>query len=212
MERIPVTLRLARPDELDLLVEIDEDAGRLYAEGGLPIDLAPDHPFVVAEQARWRSALALERVFLATDARGEGVGFAALGTLDPLDALRMPERRESPEDAAPYLEQLSVRRGAMGRGIGRRLLRRAIAWAAAYGHGRSDARSGGLWLTTYGHLDWNRPFYEREGFVVVPECEWPDAIARHIAEQRACLPHPDRRVAMRRALRDRPPQSSTAAS
>lgn len=180
-------LRLARPEELALLVEIDEDAGQLYAEAGLPIELAPEHPFLAAEQARWREALEQGRVFLAADAQGRGLGFAALGTLGG-------------EAGAPYLEQLSVRRAAMGRGIGRRLLRRAIAGAEAIEARQGSARRGWLWLTTYGHLRWNRPFYESEGFTVVAEAEWPPAVAHHVEEQRACLPDPEQRIAMRRAL------------
>lgn len=180
-------LRLARPDELALLVEIDDDAGQLYTEAGLRIELAPDHPFLAAEQERWRSALAQGRVLLAVDAQDRGLGFAALGTLGS-------------DEAAPYLEQLSVRRAAMGQGIGRRLLRRAIARAEANDAQRGNARHGWLWLTTYAHLRWNRPFYESEGFAVVPEAEWLPAIAQHVAEQRACLPDPEQRIAMRRPL------------
>jgi len=80
----------------------------------------------------------------------------------------------------------------MRRGVGRGLLHHTFAWARANG----DA----LWLTTYGHLAWNRPFYEREGFAVMPEASWPPGVAHHIAEQRRWLPLPDERVAMRRAL------------
>jgi GNAT superfamily N-acetyltransferase len=186
----PALLRLARPDELALLVEIDDDAGQLYGEAGLPIELEPEHPFLAAEQARWRSALEERRVFLAVDAQDRGLGFAALGTLGAPGS----------EEGAPYLEQLSVRRAAMGRGIGRRLLRRAIARAEAHD---ASAPDGWLWLTTYGHLRWNRPFYESEGFAVVAEAEWPAAIAHRVDEQRACLPDPEQRIAMRRPLQGR---------
>lgn len=171
-------LRLAQPEEIDVLVAIDDDAGRLYAEAGLPIEFEPDHPFLVAEQARWRQAAGLGHVFLAVDAEGRGIGFAALGWAD----------------GEPYLEQLSVRSGAMRRGLGRRLLRRAIDCAA-----QQDGTS--LWLTTYGHLPFNRAFYEREGFVVVAEPGWPPDIEHHIAEQRRYLPDPEQRIAMRRPVR-----------
>jgi enoyl-CoA hydratase len=173
----PASLRLARADELEELIDIDEDAGALYAEAGVRIELAPDSPFLAAERVRWERAARLRRVFLAVGRDLRALGFAALDVLD----------------GEPYLEQLSVRRGAMRHGIGRQLLRRACAWAA---------RQPGdfLWLTTYDHLSWNRSFYEREGFVVVPEPEWPADIARHVAEQRAFLPDPEHRIAMRRRL------------
>lgn len=171
------SLRHAQPEEIEVLVAIDDDAGRLYAEAGLPIEIAPDHPFVVAEQARWRQAAGRGHVFLAVDAAGRGIGFAALGWVD----------------GEPYLEQLSVRLDAMRRGLGRRLLRRAIDCAAQQG-------GASLWLTTYGHLPFNRAFYEREGFVVVPEADWGPDVARHVADQRRCLPDPEQRIAMRRLV------------
>ena len=177
MERVTSSLRLARAHEIAELVAIDDDAGELYAEAGVRIELAPDCPFLVEEQARWLGAIEREQVFLAVDERDRTLGFAALDVLD----------------GEPYLEQLSVRRRAMRRGIGRQLLHRAFAWA-------EQQRGNFLWLTTYGHLPWNRPFYEREGFVVVAEPEWPPDIAHHIAEQRRCLPDPEQRIAMRRPI------------
>ncbi|MCL4686434.1 crotonase/enoyl-CoA hydratase family protein [Myxococcota bacterium] len=173
---VPVTpsLRLAREDELEELVGIDDDAGTLYPEAGVRIELAPDSPFLAAERARWQRAVRLERVFVAVGGDQRTLGFAALDVLD----------------GEPYLEQLSVRRHAMRRGIGRQLLRRARVWAA-------QQPGDFLWLTTYDHVPWNRVFYEREGFVVVPEPAWPADIARHVAEQRAFLPDPERRIAMR---------------
>lgn len=177
MEVLTPTLRLARTDEIDELVDIDDDAGALYDEAGIAIELAPDCPFLVSEQARWLRELERQQVFLAVDERERGLGFAALDVLD----------------GEPYLEQLSVRRGAMRRGIGRQLLHRAIAWAA-----QQDGPF--LWLTTYGHLTWNRPFYQREGFVVVPESDWGRDIAHHVADQRRWLPAPEQRIAMRRPI------------
>jgi GNAT superfamily N-acetyltransferase len=170
-------LRLAQPTDFDTIVAIDDDATRLYAQVGLHLDLPEDHPYVQQERARWRRALNLGRIFLAMEPHPGGeapVGFAALDLVD----------------GAPYLDQLSIRRAAMKRGFGRRLLARAIAWG--------DANGDALWLTTYGHVPWNRPFYEKEGFIVVPEPEWGPGIAADIAEQRLALPCPGHRVVMRR--------------
>lgn len=92
-------------------------------------------------------------------------------------------------DGAAYLEQLSVRRTAMRQGLGRRLLGRAIDWAG-------DAP---LWLTTYAHVPWNRPFYERHGFVTIPESACPPGIVAILDDQCRALPAPDERIAMRRS-------------
>jgi GNAT superfamily N-acetyltransferase len=111
------------------------------------------------------------------DAAEASLGFAALDIVD----------------GDPYLEQLAVRAAAMRRGIGALLLAHAAAWAKAQA-GRA------LWLTTYSHLPFNRPYYERHGYLVVPEEDCGPGILHHLAEQRRYLPAPAERVAMRRPL------------
>jgi GNAT superfamily N-acetyltransferase len=173
---VPVTIRRAVPGELELVVAIDDDAGQLYDSAGLHLDLPDDHPFIVNERAHWRRAIELGDTFVALDDAATPIGFAALERVD----------------GAPYLEQLSVRLTAMRRGVGRALLERAVAWARE----RGDV----LWLNTYGHLPWNRPFYEKEGFTVVPPAEWGPEMMAIVADQRRTLPAPEHRVVMRRAF------------
>jgi len=156
---------------------IDGDASALYAEHGLAIDLGPDHVFVRDELARWLRAAELGRVFMAVDASGVPLGFAALDLLD----------------GEPYLDQLAVRTSAMRRGIGGRLLARSAEWARATG-------TRALWLTTYAHLPFNRPYYERHGYSEVPESECGAGVRHHLAEQRRYLPAPEQRIAMRAAV------------
>jgi GNAT superfamily N-acetyltransferase len=167
------TLRAARPDEIDLLVAIDDDAGRLYMEAGLAIALAADDPFVLLERARWLAAAQRGDVLIAEDGSGTAMGFMASGVVD----------------GQPYLDQLSVRPAFMRRGLGSALLTRAI-----------EAAGGELWLTTYAHLPFNRPFYERAGFVPVPEPACGPELREILRIQRAALPLPEERVAMVRRL------------
>jgi GNAT superfamily N-acetyltransferase len=163
------TLRAARPDEIDLLVAIDDDAGRLYAEAGMIIELAPDDPFVQLERTRWLAATMRGDVLLAEDGEGSAMGFTASGDVD----------------GRPYLDQLSVRPAFMRRGLGTALLSRAI-----------EAAAGELWLTTYAHLPFNRPFYERAGFRVVAEAQCGPELRDILRIQREALPRPEQRVAM----------------
>ncbi len=176
-----IELRRGEGHEFATLLEIDDDATNLYPTAGIVLADLATTAFAAAEQARWRRSLLLQQVWVATAPAESGrvLGFAVLDILD----------------GAPYLDQLAVRCEVMGRGIGRMLLRRAIAWAATQA-------TGSLWLTTYGHLAWNRPFYEREGFVVMPEAAWGPGVAHHIAEQRKFLPDPEHRVAMCRPAID----------
>jgi GNAT superfamily N-acetyltransferase len=171
-------IEVARSSDFDEVVRIDDEATALYAEAGLELVLGAAHRFSQAEQARWRRSAELGQLFFAVNGEGARVGLAALDELD---------------DAA-YLDQLSVRRSAMRRGAGRFLVRHAIAWAENAGHAT-------LWLTTYGHLPWNVPFYTREGFELVPESECGDGVRHHLDDQRRWLPLPEQRVAMRRLLR-----------
>ena len=168
-----VAIRPARPDELATLIAIDDDAGTLAAEWGLAVDVDPSHPFVLAERARWLAAIARGLLEVAQAPDATLVGFAARGFVDD----------------EPYLDQLSVRRGWMRRGIGTTLLGRAVAWAAADPSGR-------LWLTTWAHVPWNAPFYRRHGFVPHPEAACGPELRATLRDQRGALPDADRRIAM----------------
>lgn len=166
-----LSLHTLPPEAIDEGIAIDDDACTLYSTVGVHFDIPPDHPFALSEYARWTQAARDGLAFVAR--RGEvAQALLVLGHVD----------------GSPYLEQLSVRTSAMRQGLGRLLVRYSIAWAA-------DAA---LWLTTYAHVPWNRPFYESEGFEVVPEREWTTGIAAIISEQRRWLPAPEQRVAMRR--------------
>lgn len=167
-------IRAAGPDELETVVDVEDDSFTLYAVHEVHLDLTPSHPFCVAERVRWARSVARGDTRIA-ELDGVPVGIAVLGWID----------------GEPYLDQLSVRRRAMRRGVGRALVEASIVWAGTQP----------LWLTTYAHLPFNRPFYESMGFERVEERRWPPEIAAVIATQRACLAHPDERCVMRHAPR-----------
>jgi N-acetylglutamate synthase-like GNAT family acetyltransferase len=86
-----------------------------------------------------------------------------------------------------------VLRPSLHAGVGSTLL------SAAEERARKSGTSA-LWLTTYRHLSWNRPFYERRGFVVVPEAQCGPQVRAELMFERRWLPAPQERVAMRKAL------------
>lgn len=178
-------IRPARSSEFDVVWDIDLDASVLFERAGLWTDFKDDHEFSVSERTRYLASLSAGKTLLAMAPSGEPVGFAALGTLD----------------GEPYLDQLSVRLSHMQRGLGTALIEAVARLAASTG-----ART--LWLTTYAHLPWNKPFYERRGFETIPATEWAPEIAGQISLQRKWLPFPDERVVMRRKLPLTPPYSS----
>jgi GNAT superfamily N-acetyltransferase len=175
--RADITIRPALVTEIDTLCAIDNDASVLFEQAGLTLDLPIGHEFAMNERARWVRSLLADQALLATSPDGAPIGFAAADTIDD----------ES------HLDQLSVRTQFMRQGVGTTLLNAVVAAARAAG-------SAGLWLTTYSHLSWNRPFYERQGFVVVPEKECGAGITEVLRYERRWLPRPEERVAMRRPL------------
>lgn len=105
------SLRTAHSDELQKLVAIDDEASELYAEAGLILEFEKDHPFVVAENLRWASAIEQGLAHVAVNRQGTPIGFTALGYVD----------------GEPYLDQISVLLNYMRRGVGTALLNQAIA-------------------------------------------------------------------------------------
>ncbi len=173
-----VTLRLGEPEDLATLGSIDQDAGTLFEDAGLFLDLPEDHEFPSAERRRWQECLAARTTLIAVDRSIGPIGFAAVGR----------------KDGCAYLAQISVRRCFMGLGIGGALLEAAAEIANAMG-------SPEFWLTTYGHLAWNRPFYERHDFVVMPDSACSRELLEEHSIEKKWLPLPEQRVVMRRVLR-----------
>jgi len=173
-----VTLRLGTVDDLATLIDIDNDASTLFEDAGMFLDLPENHEFPAAEHRCWQECLAARTTLFATDRSAASIGFAAVGR----------------KDCGAYLAQIAVRRNFMGLGIGGALLESAAQLAA-----ESGARE--FWLTTYGHLAWNRPFYERHGFVVMPDTACSPGLQEVQALEKKWLPLPEQRVVMRRILR-----------
>ncbi len=171
------SIRVARADEFHALCQIDVEASSIFAPAGVHMDLPDDHAYFVAERARWLQSVAAGAALVAVGASGTAIGFAAGAALD----------------GQAYLEQLSVHRSFMRRGIGTALLKAAESNA-------TEAGFQALWLTTYNHLPWNRPFYEQAGFEVAPEAGCGPGVARELASQRRWLPFPEQRVAMKKQL------------
>lgn len=170
-----VELRTGTFGDLEAVLRLDEDATALYSTVGLEVLLSREHPFSLDEERRWGRDLAEGRGILAF------VEDALVGFITCHDV-----------DGEAYLDQLSVRRSHGRQGIGRRLLTRAKIFAGLGGHAPRP-----LWLTTYRHVPWNQPFYERHGFVAVPERDCSPGIRDILQSQRDALPAPEERVALR---------------
>ncbi|MGS0686501.1 GNAT family N-acetyltransferase [Nakamurella sp. GG22] len=146
-------IQVARPDQLDELYEVELDADRRY----LDVGHAEISNGSVVAASTMLSAIQRRELLVASTA-GEVAGWVLLGQIGG-------ERT---------IEQLCVARRHQSKGIGGMLLDAAIELARANG-------IASLLLNTQSDVSWNRPWYERHGFRVVPENEWSPGM-REVAD------------------------------
>lgn len=130
-------IRLARSEECDRIVAIEDEAGRLFASAGLPADLPGMEPAMV------ELAIAQRRVWVV-DEGDIAVGFALVWH----------------RPGAIHLRELDVHPDVMRRGLGRRLVEHVVEQSRRQGVDR-------VTLTTFRDVPWNAPLYQRWGFVIV---------------------------------------------
>jgi GNAT superfamily N-acetyltransferase len=166
-------IRPPRPDEVQLLPQIENDADRRYARVGLRrvIDMPP------ATIASLEFARRHGRLWIAASPLGRPIGFALM-------KLR--------GDTA-WLDQLSVLDRWQRRGYGAALIDRTAGAARALGF---DV----LYLSTYRDVPWNGPFYERRGFSEVPRGSWSPALRAQIQRENSHGHPPWRRTIMQRRV------------
>lgn len=173
MTGAPPSLRPARHDDIVALQEIERAADTRFAGVGHP-ELADGA--VMPDDAAAR-AIDGGRITVA-EVDGVAVGFVVRGMLG----------------AEPSIAQLSVLPTAGRRGVGTALLEHALDEALAGGHAT-------MVLVTQSDVPWNRPFYERRGFEVVPESAWTPAMRAAMDAQATAGLDRATRVQMRRRLR-----------
>lgn len=150
-------IRLARPDEVPQLAEIENEAGAMFSGLGL-IDEALDVSFPRDDLTRLAG---MGQVWVACPPDGRPVGMVIAAVLE----------------GAVYVEEMDVRPGHGRRGLGARLLAAVCAWARAQGH-------PAVTLSTFRDVPWNGPFYRKHGFRDLPQAQWTPGM-RAIREQEA---------------------------
>jgi GNAT superfamily N-acetyltransferase len=169
----PYSIRVARPEEVPRLTQIEALAGTIFSGLGL-IDEALDVSFPLDDLAR---LVGEGQVWVACTANDVAVGMVIA----------------SARDGVAYVEEMDVLPEHGGRGLGARLLARVCAWAQAHGH-------GAVTLSTFRDVRWNGPFYRKHGFRDLQPAQWtPGMHAIREKEARHGL-RVDARVFMRREL------------
>lgn len=150
-------IRLARPDELERLSEIEDAAGTRFLGLGL-VDEALELSFPSEDLAH---LIDLGQVWVGCRDDGLAVGVVIA----------------SVRDGAAYVEELDVLPEHGRRGLGARLLSTVCGWAGAQG-------LTAVALSTFRDVPWNGPFYRRHGFRDLRPEEWTPGM-RMIREQEA---------------------------
>ncbi len=166
------TIRTASRDHVPTLIQIEKAAAEIFSTSDLPVALRQE---TVSPQTHLK---AIERghllVALRAD-RDQPVGYALL----------------APFDRYLHLLQMDVHPSVQRRGIGAELLDRIFTLGT---EGDFKAVS----LTTFEHIRWNAPWYEKHGFCIIEEADLPPFVAAILAKERGRGLR--RRVAMRRDL------------
>jgi GNAT superfamily N-acetyltransferase len=161
-------VRPARPDDTARLQAIEVAAGALFLGTDFP-EVARDEPPAAARLA------AAAAVLVAVDGDDTPLGYAQVELVG----------------GGAHLEQLSVDPAFGRHGIGASLLDAVWAWAGTNGH-------DSVTLTTFRDVPFNRPYYERRGFAVVPEAAWSPALRALVADEATHGLDPESRVVMLR--------------
>lgn len=149
-------IRSAKPEHLPFLNDIELAAAALFPAGFLPEHILSE---CVPSDAL---ACAMEKnmLFVAEAADGTPVGYAFLQTI---------------EDHA-FLAEIDVHPAHGQRGIGSALIRYAVESLRKTGWTE-------LYLTTFAHIKWNAPFYEKLGFRTLDAKEQPLFIRNILLEE-----------------------------
>jgi GNAT superfamily N-acetyltransferase len=166
-------IRLAEPEDVALLPSVERRAVRLFenwlTETGLTLEILDQ----VSSVDELEDALARGQLWVAVSVRDGPVGFAQVVILDQ----------------TAHLDELDVVPEYGRSGIGSRLLQTVCDWARKAGYEK-------VTLSTFKHVPWNAPFYERRGFVAVDSESLPPQHIELVTAEGVRGLRTDRRVIM----------------
>ena len=163
-------IRLATPCEIEALGAVEKSAATVFEGTHMSWAVASAHPPQIYQRA-------LEEGLLWVYDVGTVAGFVAA----------------SRQKDCIFIEELSVARDYQRRGFGRALLDTATARGAHLGCRAAV-------LITDRHLPWNKPFYERAGFCVVPHDDVEPWLGRRLSLEAQTGLDPAHRCAMLKIL------------
>lgn len=171
-----IRIRLASADEIHKVAPLEHAAAEMYREIGMDA-IADDAPPAESELLQ---AVEEQRLWFAVE---YGVLKAyLLGDYLPQSL---------------HIDQVTVHPDASRRGLG------ALMIESVSADPRSKER-GLITLTSFANVPWNAPYYERIGFIDIPESEWPEGVAEKVAAERGTDLAAWPRVVMQRVIPEEP--------
>ena len=167
-------IALAKRDHFEQLQEIELAAAALFPEEDVP------------EHIR-STATSLDDL---ASAQADGMLWAALSS----DATPVGFAINRVVDGSAHIQEIDVHPDHGRRGIGTALIHSVCTWARCN-------RMVAVTLTTFRHLPWNAPFYERLGFRTLEVGELTPGLAAIFRDEVARGLDPAKRVAMCKQLR-----------
>ena len=168
-------IRAARPADLSALREIETAAGAIFREIDMH-EVADDEPQTITELVAYQVG---GRAWVAVDAADRPIAYLLASMVD----------------SNAHIDQVSVHSRHARQGVGQALIEAAAVWARS-----RDLPA--LTLTTFAHVPWNAPYYERLGFHILADNQITSGLRDIRANEAARGLDSWRRVAMRRALTD----------
>jgi GNAT superfamily N-acetyltransferase len=151
------TVELARVEHLPRLPAIELAAAALFPDHVL----TPEIRAGVVPRQQMEEAQEQDRLWVALDSAKRPVGFAVA----------------VPAGDAAFLLEIDVHPDHQRRGLGRKLIQEVANWS-------KEQRFTSLSLTTFEHVPWNAPFYERLGFRRLKAGELSDNLLHRLEDER----------------------------
>lgn len=173
-------IRAARPDDISVIRDIEVAAGELFR--GLGMDaIADDTPPTESELAPY---VREGKAWVATEPDDVPIAYILVEIVDGL----------------AHIEQVTVHPLHSRMGLGRALIEQVETWSI--GRGLS-----GMTLTTFRDVPWNAPYYERLGFMRVPEPAWSEGLRQIMRQEGAHGLNAWPRVVMKKPSNRQPRES-----
>ncbi len=157
---------------ISALSDIEREAATLFSSEDVPESVRSE----LISVPRFEEAQRSDRLWVAVDGSDRPVGFLMADVVD--DTLHIAEMSVHPEHSR--------------RGLGATLLRHVLLVAEHHGH-------RAVTLTTFSHVPWNGPFYQRQGFETLDEAACGPQLRALLVQERAR--GLSDRIAMRRQVR-----------